>query len=471
MSEANLSLPMSGPFSILALPQEKLNRPPVATVSPEREYVAGQNGFFSSAVGQVLLSLFNDAAELVAGYDIYERMAADPEIAKSLRVLKDGVTSGGFTLIPKVTKEEDGDYEIAQQALALCQEALSTDNLPVPFTQTLDEMVGAALKHGHKIAEKTYKYVTGADGRAQLTLQSVKVKPRGSTSFVVDEFMNLLGLMAARVVQRPDEEIRSQDIIPRDKFFVLTFNREDEDPRGKSFLRPAYNFYQAKRAVLPIYLKWLEKCAIPSAVGFAAENEQPQTDDAGNVRTAAEVMASALAGLDNASAAGFAHGADVKQIVVAGDGSQFSRAFEICDAQISMALLLQTLATREGSRGNGSRAASQTHLQVLELLIWHLKAVVCDAVRQDILADLVALNLGEQNRKLAPYFSLGKSDRDWTPAEVAAIGAMLTDSQFTYATGQLSIPAPLEGEEMPARVKAQSNAGAEPGADLTGANG
>lgn len=454
----------------MALPQEKITRDAeqvrYARVDVEREYVAGQAGLFSTQVGQILLSLFNDDAELKAGPDVYERMATDPEVAKCKRVLKDGVTSGGYTVIPAISEKDSPDFAKAIEAQALCEAAISSDSLPTPFVQTLDEMVDGALTFGHKVAEKTYRYET-VEGKTRLLLKSVMVKPRGATSFVVDEFMNLLGLTAARIAG--SDGIGYGDLIPREKFFVLTFNRRDEDPRGRSFLRAAYNFWQAKRAGLPIYLKWMEKSAIPAKVGITSDTEttnlpaydsqdNPLVDSFGNqkTRTPTEVMAEKLADLENGSAAAFPAGSDVKTIAVLGDGSQFSRFFEVCNGEISQALLLQTLATREGSRGNGSRAASQTHMAVLELLIWHLKTVVCDAVRTDIFRDLVRLNLGEEYVRLTPRFSLGKSDRDWSPAEAAALGPSLTDSQWTYVTGEMSIPAPLEGEVLPSRVKAQA---------------
>ncbi|MGI8655469.1 MAG: phage portal protein family protein [Pyrinomonadaceae bacterium] len=438
---------------------------------PNREYVAAQGGYFSMHMGRVLSSLFNDDAEFVAGADVYERMLTDPEISKCVKVIKDGVLGDGVQIVAAQTEDGTPERARADEIKAFCE--MCVNNTKRPFRETLDEMIEAALAFGHKVAEQNYRYEAGAGGRVSLVLDSVKVKPRGSTQFVVDEFMNVVGLAVQTIAAGglvSSALFNSDNLVAREKFFVVAFNRRNEDPRGHSVLRPAYNFWNAKRTGLPIYLKWLEKSAIPSTIGFTSDKEDalvqaydtagnPVADANGNpqVQSSAEVMANKLAQLENGSAAAFPHGADVKTNQVAGDGSQFSRFFEVCDSQISMALLLQTLATREGK--HQSRAASQTHMDVLALLIWHVKNVVAEAVESDVIKQLVRLNYGEADVWLAPRVALGNADtRDWgtNATAAAALASYLTDSQWLSILAELNIAAPTEGETLPVRAKQSS---------------
>jgi hypothetical protein len=428
-----------------------------AAYSPDKEYVAA-SGLFSARIGQVLSSLFLDDAELAAGADVYERMLTDPEVKKGHKVIKDGVLGDGVQFYPAVSDEADPQQQFARDMCDALTHSLG--QLRRPFRETLDEAVGDALAFGHKVAEITYKDFTDEQGRPLLVHDSIKVKPRNATQFVVDPYWNVLGL---QVWQYVPGTAASMTIIPREKFFIPTFNRKDEDPRGRSILRAAYNWWLAKRAGLPIYLKRIEKKANPSLVGTTSEAEdqpQPETDEhgtpiaGGKLLTPSEVMARKLAELEDGSAAAFPFGAQVKVIDSSGNGTELKAFFEVCDSQITMSILLQTLATRDSK--NGSRAQSRTHMDVMSLLIWHIKGIVADCIREDIVKPWVYYNYGPEGLSLMPVVSLGDSERrDWAldAQAAAAIAANLTDSQWLTICKQLGIPNPVEGETLPSRAK------------------
>lgn len=449
----------------MALPQEKI-RPEerAAPTDLTREYVAGA-GYWSMRIGQIL-SNFTDDVEFMVGADTYERMARDPVIAKNLRYQKIAVTADGVQLHPAVS-EKDPEIEEARAIRDFCQRNL--DNLHRPLTDIIDEMMNA-MKRAHTVAEITYNEpkATGVDAY-RLTLKSIKCKPRNTTAFVVDPFMNEIGLTAwsfgTTGVVPGAKLANGQKVIPREKFWVLRFETEDEDPRGVQELRPGFNFWQGKCLVPALHLKWLDKSGMPSTIGFTAPNaeDEQEVDEqgvavpGGAVKTAEEAMVDSLAQLESGSCAAFKNGSEVTEIGVTGTGQQFSRGYEEFDRQLDYFMLLQSGATKDSKYGN--RSAKGILKDVLDNLIWWRKNKVAQSFRREVLRDLVLHNFGEEKVHLTPIMMLGDPEgKDWADTATAAheIGPDLTDSQFLKLVRQIGIDAPEEGEQLPPRGRLQS---------------
>lgn len=444
----------------MALPQERIRETQAPTADPTREYVVGE-GLWSGRIGSVL-SRFLDDAEMVVGLNVYERMSRDPVVAKDILYQKTSVTADGMQLIPSVSKK-DARFELAQEIRDFCQR--NVDNLHRPVMEIIKEQMDA-LKRAHTVAEKTYNEpkATGPDAY-KLTLKSIKVKPRNTTAFVVDEFRNVLGLTAwtyGKVGLVDGAKLNGQKIIPREKFVVLTFETEDEDPRGLNPLRYGVNFWQAKCLVPGLQLKWLDKSGVPSTVGMTPPNadDEVETDAQGNpiaggqTRSAQEVMADRLAQLESASAAAFPYGSEVKILQVAGDGSQFTRCYEDFDRQIDYALLLQSGGTKDSKYGN--KSAKQILKDIVDVLIWSRKTCIAETWRREVFRELVEINYGEENADLTPLVMLGDPEgKDWasTAEALARLAANLTDSQWDFLCNQIGIPSPLQEELRPTRVK------------------
>lgn len=428
-------------------------------VDPTKEYVAG-SGFWAPSIAQVL-SNFTDDIETLISWDVYERMARDPVVSKNIQYQKLSVSCEGVDLHPVVTDETDPEFAKAQEIVEFERRNLA--GLHRPVTQIIDEMM-VALKRGHSVAEITYKEPssTGVDAN-RLRLESIKVKPRNTTAFVVDQFRNVLGLttwnygpislVATNVLPG------NQQIIPREKFAVLTFETEDEDPRGINVLRPAYNFWQAKCLVPPMHLQWLDKSGLPSTVGTTPQGAQyEQVLDANGsptseVQSPEEAMARTLAKLKSGSTAVFPYGATVKSIEVAGNGSQFTRCYEDFNREIDYALSLQSGATKDSK--TGSYSSKRVFKDVLDILIWSRKHRVSQVIYNDVLKNDVIYNFGKEYVHLTPIVRIGDEEgRDWAldAAALARLAPSLTDSQWDFLCAELGIPAPLADEVRPSRV-------------------
>jgi hypothetical protein len=287
-------------------------KPAAAPFDPKKEYVAA-GGYFSTRMGAVLASLFADDAELVAGADVYERMLTDGKVSSCRNILRDSVLADDVQIYPYVSDEDSPDYARAKEIADFC--AFSLSCLRRPFRATLRDALGDALAFGHKACEITYKDWADESGNPRLVHDTIKLKPRSAAQFVVDEFSNELGLQ----VWTPAS---GSKLAPREKFFAPAFNRKDEDPRGRSILRGAYNWWVAKRAGIPVYVKRVEKKALPSIFGITSDKDEgEQAAEDGTRQTSAEVMAEKLAALENYSATAFPHGADAKVLDATGNGA------------------------------------------------------------------------------------------------------------------------------------------------------
>lgn len=415
----------------------------------KREYASG--GFYGEEVN-IILHRHSDVLMSKFGDGIIATMLRDPEVSKCETVIKVSTLSEGITFFPAVPKpaplpptpkagtesieekrkrltreKEIERYERAEKYADFATRAI--ENLDTSLVTIMDNMLDA-LVYGNKIAEQTYKEEYDADfGRTLFTLSSIRVKTRESTRFVVDKFRKLIGFEVK--IKNKDGNIEST-ILPREKFLVLTFRGKDGDPRGKSILEPVYNAWYLKMQLWPEYLRWLLQCAIPSLVGYtapAAESVKTylKNPDGSLARDAqgnpiyevdTESLLRALVQVRNNTAIALPNGAKVEPINNTVSGDPFKGMRDVLNEEIEMGILLQTLATSEGR--NMSRAASETHMSVLDLLIVFIKGMVIDMIRNDMLKPLFKINFENFDMSLLPKVSLGDIERrDWANDAIA----------------------------------------------------
>lgn len=431
-------------------PAETPNAP---DIDAAREYVSAPGLQFASR-GQVIPTTHH--SEECLPDDVYRRMAHDPEVSANLWLLVNRVLADGVTLHPVEFPTDEAKTKTANDVRDFLKACL--DDLPKPFVETLEGLLYKALQYGHKIAEQTYKPLTAGPNSGKIGLASIKLKARAAVNFVVDSYWNVVGFQARYADA-------GQAILPRAKFVVLTLRGEDEDPRGRSWLRAAVNGWSFKtQSVWPNYHQLLERFGVPSVVGKTAPGAKDQvlkdsngtilTDANGRPRTITpqDQMLLALLGLKNNQAIAIPDGADVTALGIATDahGQAFSQSLTDTNGEITRGMLFQTRATNEAQ--HGSKADSQTGSEILDWLIWNLKGKVSAVIAQDILKPLLIMNYGEESLDMMPAVSLGDSDRkDWAKDATAAtlLFPHLTKSQKLKVQAQIGIDPPEEGEDMP----------------------
>lgn len=418
----------------------------------QREYVAASaNSWYAAA--RRALSPYLDDVSTDFGQDIYEKMATDPQIRACLAILIASILEDGLRLSPADAPE--GNERKKKRATKLAQ-AISDqadamlDDLPTPIDDTLRDMLSATYL-GNRVAEQVYEVRDGLDGTPRLLLASLKPKSPASVAFVVDPFMNVLGLLAADPRAAGAGEVRAADVLPRAKFAILTWHPRNADPRGTSILRPAYSSWWKKQQIHVEYLKYLTQFAGPSLWAASGKEAQPVVPTAeeratfglteGELLTPEQWLLAGLRELRNGTALAVPHGTEVHALQMTGDGKPFITAIAEYNREITKAILTQELATEQGQYQ--ARAAAEVHQDILDTLVHQARKVVARMVRRDILMPWVAANWGDDAVPLTPWVSLGEAESPdlaslWTAA--ASLGLPLHPSQYDGIDEMIGLP-------------------------------
>lgn len=452
--------PLQDEVTVGNLPPTK-DRPPgrwrgyttTVTADPYSEYVSAGGYAWYANYARSLPRAIDDVTRDF-GDDLYERIMLDAQVASVVNVLKSSILEEGASCAPSVEKEDDPDHEASAELASWCQHAL--DAMATPFDVVLWDLLDS-LALGNRVAEIVWHLAPDKNGKECLLPRVVRPKPRLSTAFVTDSFMEVLGLLAllpgqATIVQ-PNllmmDLSQVPNFLPRDKFVIMSFRPRNGDPRGTSILRPAYDPWWLKQQGKPEWLKYISQMASPSLIGYTPENAEPQTEDAAGNPLAAPIMpeqaqATQLATVRNGTALSFPYGAKVDVLTVPADtGNAFETWEDWCDRQIAKAVLNQVLATEESK--HQTRAASGTHENVLDTIIRQIKRWVQATLRQDLIRLMVLYNFGQKKLALLPRVQLGhveEHDFSATATGVAALesSGYLGESQKPGIDEMLGLP-------------------------------
>lgn len=399
-------------------------------VDARQEFVASST---YQTMANYLRSLSWSIDDLAAAFgdEIYDRMQRDPQVKGAGRLVKMGILSDGVETTPAVDDESEPEFALAKEI----QETLDRNlrNLDTPLEDVLWNLTDA-LFYGNKVAEQVYDEPRIVQGKTRLLLKALKVKPRHSTAFVIDVFDNVVGLLAripgiGLTVQQGAllyDPAHAPNLLPRDKFAILTYQPVDSDPRGTSILRCVYTPWNAKQQLYGSYIKYLALFAIPWIIANTPPDAEPPRDANGNPvlnadgtpQSTQQAMLAGLVNLANGGIAVLPPGAVAALEQPTGNGEMFIKAFELLNAEIAFGIMSQTLATGQGA--HASRAQASVHQDALELVIRDGKHAVARMIRRDILMPLVRYNWGEQYLHLTPGVSLGQvQEKDIAPALTA----------------------------------------------------
>lgn len=430
------------------------------------EYVAGGVGIWARDGLRSLPSAFDDLSNDF-GADIYERMLLDPQVIAVVNILRAAIIEEGVRLACPVTDDAADGYALGQEIKVFCESVLA--DLQIPIDDVLWDLL-KAIALGSRAAEQVYQHKQATTyalpgtapvsrTRQLLVLSALKPKPQGATSFVVDAHMNVQGLLGQQPGQGMTLGMGSltvasarqlPNLFDRRKFAVFSFRPENADPRGSTVLRPAYTPWWVKQQLWPELLKYLAQFASPSIYAIASEAASKMgitvtnEDGSKTTRSAASVLLDTLLAFRNGTAAAFDYGTILQALETVGDGEPFYRAFTQCDEQITIAVLHQTLATREAR--HQSRASSEVHQDTLDTIQRQAKRGVCTMVYRDILRPLVEYNYGQRAaQQLTPHCSLGSVEQQDFAGDATAIGVLarsgyLHPSQYPGIDERLGLP-------------------------------
>ncbi len=374
------------------------------------------------------------------------KMKRDPAVISALEYLRMTIF-GESPEFHSAVKPEDENGEMAESLRRFIQHALS--GMATPLGNVLPQFAGA-FETGFRVGELVYRLETEGEFAGLYVMDRIKVKPRRAVAFVVDRFWNVLGFLGVDRKRNFSAAngmpvLNPADVLPREKFLCWSVREEDGDPRGRSVLIAALDYWQRKAELPPKYNRYLGNTSQPPLVGIASDKHgAPQPDPRNPARTMGppEAMARALIGLwdDGNHALGFPAGADVKSIPITQAHTAFPEAFDTYDRQITRAILLAVREMMEAK--HGSRADSGTAENIGKKVVAFFRSSFCEAFRRDVIIPLVRYNFGDAAVAFAPRISLGDIDRiDWTThAQAAAqLGYQLHPTQFPALDEKLGV--------------------------------
>lgn len=391
-----------------------------------QEYIGSSSISWNGQLSSYLqtLSPFMDDLTGKFGIDLYKKMMKDPTVSSSIEILKLSVTSKPYQLTSAVQDIDNNNFELAQEIKEFIEYCYK--NLQAPFASIVEQML-SAIPYGHSLTEKTVIMVEEGRWLGKWKLASLKVKDPNSYQFVTDQFNNLWGVLPNYIIntglkpgttpglgitENTDKHIAGtvidpDSIINMDKFALVTIKGENNDPRGESKLRPAYNGWWLKMQLWIEYLKFIAQCGTPGLWGTTSENAEPvdKLDAAGNVMVDPETdenlkieaeaaMLEELIKFSSGTAMVFPFGSMVNKIEVQGNGEIFDKGLYNFDKQIVVGILLQNLATSEGKSGN-AQAGTSAQESVLEKLITSIKNLMEETIAK-ITYQLVLWNYGQE---------------------------------------------------------------------------
>lgn len=513
--------------NIVSMPQRPAG---ITTAKVKRDFTqdyVAQSGYSSGQ--NRILGATEDDVELEISLETYDRMENDPVIAKCKNIIITNTLTDEMQMAPGATEDEVGkeDYQVYVEIMEFCQRVII--GLDRPYREFCEQQLNNAVPYGHAIAEVTWEY--RKDGwsskpeqkdkklpttkigalwakmgglfmatpsepedpaikrpqlkkeKIRLMPKSIKVKPRGTARFVVDDFMNVLGIAPMYSPNRL--QLKYDEIVDREKFLVLTLHKKNEDPRGKSTYRPAFNWYNLKTQMPSELLRFILEELVPKVVATLPENATPfemARDDDNNIIYEDEAntvpkMISLAESLRNAIKE-FRGGSGVvvpfgvtfepfkKGLTGAADASMFNQTTKLIDGQIENSILNQTLAQSEGE--HQARSASQQVAELLYNLIFWIRWLLAVMTLTDLLEVAVKKNFGEWALKYMPFVSFGDFvRRDWaTDLEIisrAYFWGFIDDTQRAELMAWLNLPKPGPSrQELGLEATAQADVNGDP---------
>lgn len=321
---------------------------------------------------------YSDPVTSKKGYAIYQDMLRDPMVQAADFVRCHAVTMNGFEIVPALDDEDDPNYEAAvEQAefIGYAFEELEGDILDI-----LAGLAGA-YAYGWAIAEPVYEEVVEGDHAGKIGLKTIKPKDPQYLSLNSDEYGNLTTVVQS--VSLTGGRTERQEW-PVERFIVYRHRPWHGSLYGRSDLAAAYNAWAAKQHAMKHMALFLEKQGTPPLLGWYRQ---------GAPKSEQEELLAKLVKLQSQTVAVMPVGTEIKFIEAAfNPEARFVDAIRHYNAEISIALLGQTLTSAEGER-SGSLALGQVHFQVLQFYLARTQRQLEDTVAgEQIIRPLIDYN-------------------------------------------------------------------------------
>jgi hypothetical protein len=442
------------------------------------EIVSGGTSGTYARVPSVLGIAVDDAARKF-GVKLYDAMLTDPAVFRAVSVLVRGALADGLTITPAISIDPDAPEEAAQGLDAdakLAREIADHCTRTVaamkdPIGRVLRELGLFALGTGHKLGEKVYEVPEDGPDAAKLLVARIKPKPRTSWRFVVDNRMNLLGILSTfGDASDPDPSAAGRwAVYPAEKFVVATWDIRDGDPRGNPASRPSYNAWNLKQQDWPEYFRYVAQFGTGKLIVTLGPTMRTdyETDpvtgrpDLTKPIPPTKDMAKKAQAFIEGSFMILPVGSTAQMIYPQGSGESHQRFIDTLNREIVGGILGSDRATEQSKFG--SQADSSTAQDYVGNVIRDVKNWFGDLVSHQLFRPQILLNYGEDAaRRLTPAASFGTTEHQDFASVAAALASLINAGGL--ARNQIG-PAlrKLLSLELPDPIWADPAAAANPG--------
>lgn len=424
--------------------------PAEVVTDPKTEFVAGvlESAFIQGERG---LPETIDDAEKSFGTDIYDRMMRDGILIGALNQLVAKILEDGVTIAPAheepseldAKPEEKAKFERSEKNAAIIRRAFKDLSFTgFPFMVVLADMVRGACSHGHKFAEPVYAVRKYGPDKGKLLIDRLKVKPRKNYRFVTDEFQNFIGVMA--VVPGANLLLRQgllpsvqgvTNIVARERCFVLSFDIKDNDPRGCSLIRAAYDPWKRKQYFKPAEVKFIDQFG-GGLISVVLGEDTPSSiavtkaDGSTEVVTTYEGVGRIAKNMSSGGYGIFPQGVDFNVHVPDADGQAFDGAYDRANKEIVMAILTSSRILLESKRNSQADAGGAENL--LDSIVTYFRGVLCEAIQTSLVYPMILWNEGDEDaREYLPRVVMAKTAKPDFAANAGAVAKLYSSGALT----------------------------------------
>lgn len=308
------------------------------------------------------------------GMRTLDEMRREEQIKAALTFKKHAVIASGWEVVSPEDQPDDWEPTVFMRE--------QLEELPGTMNQSLIEIL-TAMDFGFSVTEKIYEF---EDGRIEL--EGLKTRKPHPFDFKQDEFGNVIALQQQQTSGWVD--------LPIDKFLVYTYQREFDNPYGRSDLESAYRAWWAKNNSYKWMLMYLERFGIPPIFGMYNSNVMQGTV-LNNLKDIMKNIQAATVGLiprgDSKEDLEFWSPNETNNRVA----EVFVAALDKFDKDMARAILMPGLLGVTPEEAVGSQARANVVFDVFMFVVNHERVMLEQKINECIVRPLTRLNfLGDE---------------------------------------------------------------------------
>lgn len=369
---------------------------------------------------QRLARIFREADEgdILRQAELFEEMEEkDAHLYSLLQTRKNAVLGLDYEVVP--FSEEAQDREVAEFVTEALDRILG-------FEEAILDLLDAIGK-GFSVTEIIWEV---AEGR--VWARELRWVPQKRFTFASED-----GSLRLLTDQEPTRGIE----LPANKFVVHRYKAKSGHPSRQGVLRVIAWMYLFKNYTLKDWVAFAEVYGMPLRLGKYDPGASPEDR---------ERLLQTVVQLGTDAAGIISRNTEIEFIETkgTGGGSVYQALANFCNAEMSKAILGQTLTTEVGSRG--SYAASQTHAEVRQDLLEADAKALAETLRRDLIRPLVLFNFGPEAR--LPWLKFHYEPPEDLEAASKTYAVLVKDVGLPIAAEHIyekfGIPKPEAGQEL-----------------------